>query len=125
MNAFSRQSAALVAVAALAFADSPVAAVESNVVVPGGYANVDGGGGSALLFEPERTQDIYASCFFPPDPVTFRSIKMRSSTVYGSAFSATISHFKISMSTTLTSPASPSLTFSNNIGLGDAGDVSV
>src|SRR5260370_26038944 len=69
-----------------------------------------------MVIEGVGRQDIYASDFFPPNPVTIRSIKMRPSTVYGSAFSATISHFKISMSTTLTSPASPSLTFSNNIG---------
>src|SRR5437879_5823909 len=116
MNAFSKQSAALVAMAALALAASLVRADETYVVVPGGYATVDGQGGSALLLEAVRIQDIYASGFFPPDPVTIRSIKMRPSTVYGSAFSATISHFKISMSTTPVSPASPSLTFSNNIG---------
>src|SRR5712692_5853587 len=101
MNALSKQTAALVAVAALAFAASLVQAVETNVVVPGGYATVDGQGGSALLFEAARIQDIYASDFFPSDPVTIRSIKMRPSTVYGSAFSTTISHLKISMSTTL------------------------
>jgi len=94
----------------------PLGTDESYVVVPGGYATVDGQGGSALLLEAVRIQDIYASDFFPPDPVTIRSIKMRPSTVYGSAFSTTISHFKISMSTTRTSPASPSLTFSNNVG---------
>ncbi len=88
----------------------------TSLVVPGGYANVDGHGGSALLFEAARIQDIYASDFFPPFPVTIRSLKVRPSTQYGSAFSATISHFKISMSTTLVSPAAPSLTFSNNIG---------
>jgi hypothetical protein len=95
----------------------------SVLIVPSINTNLDGsatdGGGSATLSTPGRLQVVYSASQFPVGILTIPELRMRSSAVWGRAFTATISNLQINLSTTAAQPDQLSATFAQNVGTND------
>lgn len=111
-----RGKAAVFTIIALAVLVSGSAAYAESVVVPAANVSSEGGGGSSVLNDNIRLQEIYSASILPDGPITITEMRFRPSALYGAAFSATISNINIRLSTTLVMPISISATFAENVG---------
>jgi hypothetical protein len=93
---------------------------ELAVVVPSGNENREGEGGSSLLRDAIRLQEVYGSALFPSGQLlTIREIRLRPSVRGGAAFTATISNLQINLSTTHIQPDAMNASFGANVGSND------
>ncbi len=87
-----------------------------TVVVPPAYQGTDAGGGSGVLNNNIRLQEIYDASALPGGPIIITEVRFRPSARYGAAFTATISNINIRLSTTPVAPVALSPTFAQNVG---------
>jgi hypothetical protein len=90
-----------------------------KVVVPPSLTGIEGGGGSSVLFDSIRLQEVYSSVYFSNAPIVITAVRFRPSALYGHAFAATNQDFQLNLSTTLTQPGHMSSRFADNLGSND------
>lgn len=96
-----------------------VACNAESLAVPAVFANVEAGGGTSVLRDAIRLQEVYGAGQFPTNPIVIRQIRWRPSAIFGSAFTGTISNLQINLSTTVRQPDGLSATFAQNVGTND------
>ncbi len=115
-NWMGRMSASVSSVAVVSFLLVSNVADAQAVVVPAANLDAEGGGGSSVLNDNIRLQEIYNAALMPDGPVTITEMRFRPSAHYGAAFTATISNINIRLSTTTVMPVAISSTFAANVG---------
>ncbi len=91
----------------------------SALVVPNVSGTIDDGGGSGLLNTQLRHQIVYDSSLFPGEILRITELRMRPSSRFGTAFTATISNLQINLSTTSAEPNQLNGVFAQNVGTND------
>jgi uncharacterized repeat protein (TIGR02543 family) len=86
-----------------------------TVVVPTESQNVTGDGGTGILGNIVREQDVYGASYFSNGPIVITELRFRPYNGI-SSFSTTVSNIQITLSTTLAVPNALSTTFANNVG---------
>ncbi len=88
----------------------------SPISLPTILASAEGGGGSSVLNNNIRLQEVFSADQFPQHTMVIRELRWRPSAIYGSAFTATLPRLQINLSTTSRSPSDLSSTFAQNVG---------
>src|SRR5688572_1906247 len=92
----------------------------SSVIIPRAYQTNEGGGGSSVLRDAIRLQNVYSSRLFPSNKVlVIRELRYRPSAVWGDAFTTRVADLQINLSTTQAPVDGLSATFANNVGSND------
>ena len=86
----------------------------ASVVVPSGFANVEGNYESGAFWAPIRLQEVYAAPHFPPVAISISELRYRPDASQG-PFTNTLK-LRLSLSTTAKAPGGLDMTFTNNIG---------
>src|ERR1043166_226186 len=86
-----------------------------GTVVPAESQNQTGDGGTGILGQVLREQDVYASSYFTNGPILITEIRFRPYRMVG-AFSTVVSNLQISLSTTAARWDGLSSTYANNVG---------
>lgn len=96
----------------------PVQSSETNrLTVPQSLTFHEGGGGSSVLRDAIRLQQVYMSDQFPQHPIIVRELRWRPSAVHGRAFDGRLERLQLKLSTTAKQPRSLERVFARNIGL--------
>jgi hypothetical protein len=105
------------------------AASAGTIVSPGADASVEGGSNNGYPFDLSyfpgvstmRYQQVFNSSEFSAagGPMLITAIAFRPDSVYGAAFSATLSSVQINLSTTSVNASTLGSTFANNVGAND------
>ncbi len=99
---------------------SPTIADGPLLVVPPNYADQDGASGSGALVEIIRLQEAYGSTLFDTGPIWINELRFRPSAVAGQAFTGSVAHIQINLSTTQSSPEHLDPVFAVNTGADDS-----
>src|SRR5436190_7804718 len=91
----------------------------ATIIVPTPLEGAEAGGGSSVLNDNIRLQEIYASSTLPAGPITITEIRFRPSAVAGGSFTSTIPNIQINLSTTSLKPSELQPTFAANVGPND------
>jgi len=71
------------------------AAFAGTVIVPGPFATREAGGGSSVLNDNIRLQEIYGAAALPEGPIRITEIRFRPSAFFGRAFTSSIPNIQI------------------------------
>jgi hypothetical protein len=88
----------------------------NGLTLPIGTTYHEGGGGSSVIRDEIRLQEIYEAELFPPHPILIRELRWRPSAVYGGSFTAKLDRMQINLSTTRRRSETLSRTFAANVG---------
>src|SRR5438552_10071722 len=96
----------------------------SELVVPGGFASVEGGSSLGEPFNNGskiRYQQVYASSEFAAfgGPMWIHGVAFRSDWEFGQAFSQTYTSLQIDLSTTSVTPSTIGQNYASNVGIGN------
>ncbi|HYV29204.1 MAG TPA: hypothetical protein VFA77_16845, partial [Candidatus Eisenbacteria bacterium] len=91
----------------------------ATVVVPNYLATNDFAFGSGTLNTSIREQEVYGATEFPSGTLVIKELRFRPDATYGNAFTTTVSHIQINLSTTSRNHDQLSANFADNVGAND------